>query len=290
MSSFPALLLLLLPPALQEKEATFDSVFRQIAPEPSEKEALERSDGQNRAVVMIQGLKPHPVSKDRPNDAIRSSWQKSGSRLSEALAPHADLFVFYYSQNLAVEKISESRNGDGRSFDDHIARLKKMGYEEIVLVAYSAGGLVARQFVEDHPDSGVTRVIQVCPPNAGTDWGRWDILVRDAQESFVNSMTKKARRRFNKARARAGKKIPDTVEFVVVMGTVTGTGDTLIKKPAQWPKDLQDQGIPVVEIKTAHYLAVRGKTGARKIAELVKDAQPRWTAEQVEKAVDDLLD
>ena len=279
--------LLLLVTAQEEKVET---VFRQLRPKPSEEGAFEKSDDRSRAVVMIQGLKPHLISNDRVRSAVPSGWQKANSALGKALAPHADLYAFYYSQNVAVDKISEAKNDDGRTFGDFVGRLKKLGYKKIVLVAYSAGGLVARQFVEDHPDSGVTKVIQVSPPNGGTSWGKHPILVPKAQEPFLESLTKEARRKVNEARAKEKKKIPDAVEFVVVMGSVLDRGDLILRRSSQWSKELRDQRIPMVELNRIHYLTVRSKKGARKIAELVTTPQPRWSAEKVKKEVDKLID
>ena len=50
------------------------------------------------------------------------------------------------------------------------------------LVGYSAGALIARYFVEDSPDYGVTKVIQVCAPNGGSGWGKLTAGVRQSQE------------------------------------------------------------------------------------------------------------
>ena len=103
-------------------------------------------------------------------------------------------------------------------------------------------------------------------------------------------MSKTARRRIVRERAAAGKKIPDGVEFVVVMGTATGRGDSIISKTAQWPSELQKQGVPVVEVKLVHFLAVRSRTGARAVVEAIRTPQPRWSAERVEQARKALFD
>ena len=39
---------------------------------------------------------------------------------------------------------------------DNIRRVRQLGYKEIILLGHSAGGVIVRQFVEDHPDAGVT--------------------------------------------------------------------------------------------------------------------------------------
>lgn len=260
------------------------TAFEQLRPDPS----TEFKKSHDRAVIMINGLKPHPFSGEKPNEALPASWQAADSNLGRALDGQADLYRFSYSQNAAVGELSEARNKDGKTLADSIAAVRALGYTEVVLIGFSAGGLIARQFVEDHPDAGVTRVVQVCSPNLGTSWGLVDAGVREPQEVFINSLSRKARRDFNKART--DKKIPPAVEFVVVMGTGGGSGDTVVKNDSQWPVDLQEQGVPVVEVKAIHYLAIRGEKGAKKVAELATTPQPRWSAERVEKARKDLLD
>ena len=265
----------------------YETIFRQIHPTPSKEGAFERWDAQPRAVVMIQGLKPHPFSSEKPNQAVPSSWQDAGSLMARALQDHADLYIFSYAQNRPVEEIAGAQNQDGKSFGDYLAEVRALGYDEVVLVAFSAGGLIARQFVEDHPDAGVTRVVQVCSPNTGSSLGGLDLGVRHDQEVFLNSLTKQARREFLDGRIDA--RIPDAVEFVAVMGTGAGSGDSAVSRESAWPDDLREQRIPVVEIDTLHFAAVRGKTGTARIAELAVTPQPRWTAEQVEQAEKALL-
>src|SRR6476661_1396844 len=119
-----------------------DFMFTRVAP-AGDKEG--RSKDQTRAVVLIHGLSLLPILKDKKL-ALRT-WQQSGSVLVKQLAPHADVYAFAYSQTTAVDQIPE-----GGKLAEHVAALKKAGYKEIVLVGHSAGGLVARHFVEDHPD------------------------------------------------------------------------------------------------------------------------------------------
>lgn len=263
----------------------YETLFRQIHPEQDE---FARREGQTRAVVLIQGLKPHPFSSDKPNQAITSSWQEPDSRMAKALNGSADLYIFSYAQNRPVHEISEAKNADAKAFGDYLAEVRALGYDEMVLVAFSAGGLIARQFVEDHPDAGVTRVVQVCSPNGGSSLGGFDLGVRHDQEVFLNSLRKQARREFLDGRKDA--RIPDGVEFVAVMGTGAGSGDSAVGRESAWPEDLREQGIPVVEIDTLHFAAVRGQTGTARIAELATTPQPRWTAEQVQEAAKALLD
>src|SRR3990172_3452926 len=89
-----------------------ETIFRQIHPGPSKEGAFERWDAQPRAIVMVQGLKPHPFSSDKPNRAVPSSWQAADSRMAGALKAHADLYIFSYAQNRPVEEIAEAKNAD----------------------------------------------------------------------------------------------------------------------------------------------------------------------------------
>ncbi|HLG42877.1 MAG TPA: hypothetical protein VI643_05890 [Planctomycetota bacterium] len=240
-----------------------------------------------RAVVLINGFTPHPFSRDAAAEAQAAGWQSADSKVAQALATHADLFAFSYSQNAAVDEIAGAKNKEGKTFADFVAQLKSAGYREIVLVGFSAGAVMARLFVEDNPDAGVTKVIQVCPPNAGSGWGSAGFAVRETQEPFVASLSKEARRKSAEMRA---KNIPASVEFVVLMGTGAGSGDSVVTCESQWPQDLQKQGIPVAAVSVLHFQAMRTSKAAAKLAELVSTRQPRWTGEQVEKARAELLD
>lgn len=247
--------------------------FAQVAPSPADKSKIERWDGQTRAIVLIHGIRIHPFSADKVERADFHGWQDEGSTLVKALAKEGDIFAFAYSQNVAVDDVAEcdALRGD-------LKRLKDAGYAEIVLVGHSAGGLVARQLVEDHADAGVSRVVQVCTPNRGSTWGHSDFAVRKNQEVFLNSLAKDARAK------RSDKKIPDAVELVCVVGDGTGFGDLVVSDEGQWPEDLRRQGIPAVQVKTDHYSAMRDADVAEVIADLVREKQPRWDEKQIEAA------
>ena len=68
--------------------------FVQTAPVPQTPSALARSVGQARAVVLIQGLRLHPVWSTDAAMAEFASWQQPGSHLVQALAADADVFAF----------------------------------------------------------------------------------------------------------------------------------------------------------------------------------------------------
>jgi pimeloyl-ACP methyl ester carboxylesterase len=242
-----------------------------------------KDGGKERAVVLIHGVRAHPIDGDKPHEAISPSWQSPDSHVTRALGDQGSVFAFSYSQNRRVEEMPQQ-------LLPHIERLRGGGYRDVALVGFSAGALVARQFVEDHPEAGVGKVIQVCPPNAGSDWGGLARAVREGQEPFIRSLREEDRAKFVRDRAERGVRIPDRVEFVVVLGSVGGGGDGVLGKATQWPPELQEQGIPVVKVGVLHGLAMRSETAARTYARLLTETQPRWDAEAVEAARREILE
>jgi pimeloyl-ACP methyl ester carboxylesterase len=269
LASLPAVcaLALALPPV--------ETAFVQVAPAYREAAACQRSPGQARAVVLIHGLLPHPFSRDNVARPLFHEWQKPASLLVKRLGKDSDVFAFAYGQNACLSDVVEH---SGLAAD--VARLRKLGYREIVLLGHSAGGLVARQFVEDEPDAGVTKVVQVCSPNGGSSWAGLKVSVRVSQRPFLESLTKEARLRW--LADRRDKRVPAGVQFVCVVGTGLGQGDGLVSTRSAWPEDLQRQGIPAFTLRTQHLSAVRGEEGAKLVAEVVRQDQPRWDTGQVE--------
>jgi pimeloyl-ACP methyl ester carboxylesterase len=261
-----------LAPALPPVE----TAFVQVAPVYREAAACQRSPGQARAVVLIHGLLPHPFSRDNVARPLFHEWQKPAGLLVKRLGQGSDVFAFAYGQNVPADEVAESL-----ALREDVRRLRALGYREIVLVGHSAGGVIAREFVEDNPDAGVTKVIQVCAPNGGSGWASMH-AVRANQVDFLASLTKSTRRRT--LSARAGKAIPAHVEFACVVGTGTVVGDGLVRTSCQWTEELQRQGVPAYPLGASHWSAVRGKKGAELLAELVRTPQPRWDARQVAAA------
>jgi hypothetical protein len=251
-----------------------DSRFIQVHPTQSDGSGLKRSPEQTRAVILIHGLQIHPVSNLQVGKAAFKSWQKPHSVMVEALAAEADVFAFAYSENGTLEEIVSASG-----LREDVAKLKELGYEQIVLVGHSAGGLVARHLVEDCPDSGVTKVIQICTPNAGASCANMESGVRKNQRPFLHCLTKEGRAVC--LQERADKKIPASVQFVCIVGDGMGSGDFLVSNASQWPKDLQDQGIPALALHTTHFTVMHSKVQAQKIAEVVRDYIPRWNDVQV---------
>jgi len=250
----------------------------QVHPAPGKDAAppLRRSAGQQRAIVLIHGYRVLWRDALVPEASLQS-WQQSGSILVRALSKEGDVFSFAYGQNAGVDVVAGSA-----ALRDSIRRVRALGYSEVVLVGHSAGGLVVRQFVEDCPDAGVTRVVQVSAPNLGSDWSKQAVVLPKSQRPFVLSLSEQARRE----RAGKAKGIPAKVQFVCIVGVGLGSGDGLLSVSCQWPDELQRQGVPAVPLKTVHLMAVRTKVGADVIARAVREKQPRWNETKVREMRD----
>ena len=194
--------------------------------------------------------------------------------LVRTLAGDSDVFAFAYGQTTAVTDIA-----DLPALGDAVAQLRQAGYTEIVLVGFGAGGLVARQFVEDNPDSALTRVIQVCAPNTGSPLATAEADIDAAQKPFLRSLAEPARARA--LEERRGKSIPAGVEFVCVVGDGLVYCDGVVSTHSQWPEDLQRQGVPAAPLGVEHWSALRNERAVWLIARLVLESQPRWAAAQV---------
>jgi len=260
----------------QSLPSSVDTLFVQVAPALRPLGEAVRTLDQDRAVVLLHGLSIHPLNHKCIARAELHIWQKPGSLLVKQLAHDADVYAFAYAQNAPVEYVA-----DTPLLANCIQRLRQLGYRSIVLVGYSAGGLIARQFVEDVPDSGVTKVIQVDAPNGGSSWAELRAIF-PFQEDFLYSLSKEARLVVN--RSRTDKKIPAGVEFACVVGTGGVGGDGLVLARCQWTEDLKRQGIPAYPVHTTHWQVVRIRPGVSLIAELVQKPQPRWAPAQVTAA------
>lgn len=259
--------------ALLMHEMPIPTRFEQLTPRPLKRATITRSPKQTRAVVLLHGLVLHPFSDDRVSQPLMRDWQSSRSRLVRTLANHSDVFAFAYSQLVSVDDIL----GRGKLVQG-INNLKKAGYKEITVIGHSAGGLIARQLAEDYPNIGITRVIQICAPNEGSDWAKYAI-VRKTQEAFVRSLSREARLQCRKKRQ--GKTIPKDIDFVCVVANGAGVGDGLVKCQSQWTTDLQQQGIPICVLKTTHWRAMRSQDSIKEIVRHVLKDHPRWSAKQV---------
>jgi pimeloyl-ACP methyl ester carboxylesterase len=206
------------------------------------------------------------------HQALFHDWQAPTSHLVQAFGKHADVYNFAYSQNVPVEAVAQQA-----ALANSVQRLRFLGYEEIILVGHSAGGVIARIFVEDNPKAGVTRVVQISAPNLGSSWAKADIVRKD-QEPFLHSLTKEER--VKSTLNRQDRKVPANVQFLCIVGSTGNLGDGLVSVPSQWPEDLQYQGIPAYRFTTTHYLVVRTAASAARVAALAVQPQPRWTEEE----------
>jgi pimeloyl-ACP methyl ester carboxylesterase len=232
-----------------------------------------RSKDRAQAVVLIHGysflLRDDSVSKPAFH-----GWQLPDSPLIKELAKNADVFAFAYGQNVDVDTIVKESK-----LRESIADIRKLGYSEIILVGHSAGGLIARQFVEDFADTGVTRVVQVCSPNAGTPSAKQNGL--KSQQTFMDCLTPDSREKSLKARA--AKKIPGQVQFLCVVAKGDGTTDGVVPCLSQWTADLRQQGVPAVGVPGTHHVMRNAKMSAT-LCDLFCAPQPRWSPERVEQA------
>ncbi len=258
-----------------------DTRFVQVAPPAGSVTAFTRTPGRARAVILIHGLRIHPISKLGVVHAALSDWQKSDGALVKQLAGDSDVFAFAYAQTVAADEVA-----DAPDLGDSVSRVRLLGYREVVLVGYSAGGVIARQFVEDNPDAGVTKVVQVCAPNGGSGWASLPPLCRQ-QAEFQRSLTKETRR--FALGARASRQLPPDLEFVCVVGTGTVYGDGLVSKRSQWTDELQHQGVPAVAVGYTHWHILHSKKGVELIASLVREHQPRWDPARVAAAKRQIL-
>jgi pimeloyl-ACP methyl ester carboxylesterase len=251
---------------------TIDTQFVQVAPAPLQRHWWD-TPGKSRAVVLIHGLLVHPFSKTNVMRPHLHGWQKPDCLLVKRLAADSDVFAFSYAQTVTADEVAECPQ-----LERHLRKLRQDGYREIVLIGHSAGGVIARQFVEDHPDCGVTKVIQVCAPNAGSGWATWK-TVRANQVDFLSSLTKPVRRRA--LTERADRLIPDDVEFACVVGTGSVGGDGLVSTRSQYTPDLRQQRIPIYPFASTHWMVLRGSKGVELVARLVREPQKRWDAQRV---------
>jgi pimeloyl-ACP methyl ester carboxylesterase len=257
--------------AADQGAARVETRFIQVHPAAAESKGFVRSTDKRRAVVLIHGYWLH-FTKTRVHQALFKPWQEKGSPLVTTLGKDSDVFAFAYGQTVSVEAITQLPGLKGG-----IDRLRQLGYSEIVLLGHSAGGLVAREFVENCPRAGVTKVVQICAPNGGTAYAEVGLIPKN-QKAFVASLAPAARQKC--LQARADKKIPAGVQFVCLVGA----DDAVVPCRCQWTRDLQDQGIPVLCLHTGHRQIMRRTPLAQKIAEVIRTPQPRWKANQVAAA------
>lgn len=272
-ASLPIVLSMLAAPT-----ATLPTEFRPVAPQ-----MLIQAYGQDnfkrkeRAAILIHGMKLFPFRPQRANIAELHEWQVPESELPRLLGPDFDVFGFGYAQTVPVDAIAHAPG-----LRQAVAQLRRTGYSEIVLIGHSCGGLIARQFIEAYPDTGVTKVIQVAAPNLGSDLAVMKTGYHRVQASMVESCIPAVRQSIVQKNRRL---IPPKIEFATVVCKVPGfDGDVLVWMDAAWPEDLQRQGIPATLVGINHFDAMKGAVSVKVIGELAREKLIRWSPEQVEQA------
>lgn len=258
--------------------ATLPTEFRPLAPETLirmwDKPGYARRE---RAVVLVHGMKLFPFRPHKATLAEMHEFQQPDADLPRALAGTFDVYGFAYAQTLPVDAYCHAPG-----LRNAIARLKALGYREIVLIGHSCGGVIVRQFVESYPDAGVTKVIQVAAPNLGSDLAVLKTGYHKVQSAIVESCVPAVRQQMVEQSRRL---IPPRVEFACVVCKIPGfDGDVLVWTDSAWPEDLQRQGIPAALVSINHFDAMKGAASVRLIVELAKERLVRWSPEQVEQA------
>lgn len=258
-------------------EPAVESIFQQAYPVTGK---LTRSPNQDQAILLVHGFHYHLLDRNVPKATFRP-WQTTESLLVKELGKSGDVYSFGYGQNVPLDTIVKKSG-----LAANIAELRKMGYKDIVLVGHSAGGLIARHFVEDFPDAGVTKVVQVCSPNGGSPLAK--LTAPKSQKVFMECLTADHRKKCLEMRAEV--KIPEKVQFVCIVAREKNKDtDGVVPCLLQWTPDLQKQGIPAFGIIGGHREVVRDAKLIETITNAVREGQSRWTAERVEQARKDLF-
>jgi pimeloyl-ACP methyl ester carboxylesterase len=251
----------------------------QVAPDPQGQPWWQATTGRkDRAVLLVPGLKIHPLRPQLVHKPQLHDWQEPRSVIVQVLGRDADVFAFGYAQTVPVDVVAHSPG-----LRDAVTQMRRAGYKEVVLVGHSAGGLVARHFVEAYPDAGVTKVIQVAAPNAGSDAAAFfKGGYPKSQAAFVQSLAPAARA---EGQRRSTALVSPRVELVCVVCRIAkANGDGLVKLDSQWPDDLQQQGVPAAVVQVSHFDAMKSGSSVRLIAGLARTHLTRWAPEQVDQA------
>lgn len=255
----------------------------QVAPDLQGKPAREElRKTKERAVLLIPGLKLHPVRPALAACPEMHRWQQPRGELVRALAPDFDVFALGYAQTVPVDVVARAP-----ALRAAVGLLEKAGYREIVLIGHSAGGVLARLFVSTYPRTGVTKVITTAAPHAGALLARLPFGYPKLQAPFVQSLTPEARR----ALARPVDSDPQKpMEMVCVVARLPKLlSDGLVEVDSQWPPECRAAGVPAVVVEINHFEVLMHPSSVREVARLAREKLRRWTPEEVEKAMQLLL-
>jgi pimeloyl-ACP methyl ester carboxylesterase len=251
------------------KKEPLSAAFAQVAPVPERPTLFERGVEQKRAVILIHGYRPE-FDRFLTARAVLQDWQEPDSFMVQILKRDADVYAFAYGQNATVREVAEAPE-----LAAGVARLRSMGYTELVLLGHSGGGLVCRHFVENHAGAGITKVVQVCTPNAGSFWAHFGAVACSTQRPYVDSL-KAVNCRPDSAR------LPEGVEFICVVGDAVLKTDWVVTCRSQWSDDLQNQGVPAVRLHVSHSAVVEMPESIGAIARAVREPAPRWDRNRVQ--------
>jgi pimeloyl-ACP methyl ester carboxylesterase len=235
------------------------------------------------AVLLVQGLYLRLLRPEKVAEAELQDWQRPRADLVKELASDFDVYSFGYAQTAPLDVVASTEGMRQR-----VAALKAAGYEKIVLVGHSAGGVIARQFVERYPTAGVTKIIQVACPNEGAVFASIGIGLPKPQVGFIKSLIPETRREACKA---CTTPVPKDVEFAVVVCKYKRyQGDTIVDVTSQWPDDLQKMGVPAVLVSASHNAAVKDAATIAEIGALARGKLTRWNEGEVAEARKVLFD
>jgi len=259
------------------------TLFWGIAPKVEADDLPKWKRAKDKAVVLVHGLLARPLHPDRAAKPDPHKWQKPDGALVKLLAEDFDVFGVSYAQTVPMDLVPLSKG-----LRDGVAALKAAGYKEIALVGHSAGGVIARRFVECHPDAGVTKVVAVAAPFHGSLWAHLPgFVIPKPQVPFIGSMLPGLRKEW---RERCGCDVPKDVQFCCVVCKLPRlAGDTMVAADSQWPEELQKQGVPAVAVRCNHFDAMTGDKCVSAIAEILKGKVVRWDADQTAQARKALL-
>jgi hypothetical protein len=229
-----------------------------------------------RAVILIHGLMLHPILVEKATRTELHDWQLAKNDLTKALAPDFDVYAFSYAQTTPVDVVASCPG-----LISFVQKVREAGYQEIILIGHSAGGVVCRQFVERYPKAGVTKVIQVAAPNGGSELAQISFGVPRLQASFVKSLAPPLRTTI----AKESPPLPKDLEFCCVVCKLRGVqNDTLVTTESQWSPDLRKQGIPATLVLINHFEALKAPHAVSAINELAREKLVRWDETQTDQA------
>src|SRR5947209_6069981 len=103
------------------------AAFVQVAPAVVHGTHLfQRTPDRYRAVVLVHGLRPHPIRESAVTLADLSLWEEPGSPLVRRLGQESDVFAFSYGQNVPVGEVSAAPE-----LAAGVRRLRALGYEQV---------------------------------------------------------------------------------------------------------------------------------------------------------------